>query len=660
MGKNALRNAAKGAIWAAVSVILALSVPSFGAANVWAVTNRGFADRLFEPVDYSERPYGHYSREAMDQAMADFEKACAKDGQEEEVERLYDQIVSEFDHAATIAYMAQVKYDRDMSDETAVEEQAYTSDLYTELGNKALVCIKKGMDSSYRQLLVEKIGEEYAYGVSYYEDDTPEEQELRKEEEELIREYDQLAVSDLPVEIKGGQWSYQRLETEPDISEAEYYEVKEALDKEKNRVLGGKFLELVRVRNRMAKAAGYENYAEYANEAFYGRDYSLEDAGALCRIVRDVFPDLYDDIWNTDIGNASYESLERLEESTTDDILNTVGPGLEEAVPQLGEIFRYMRDNHLYDIDEAKDGAQRLEGSYTVGMPSYRDAYIFVTRENTFRDYQSVIHEFGHFSSYYYNTVPELYQGYHVDVCEIQSQGLEMLTLSRAEEMFGEGAQAYAFETITDRLYTVITSCIIHEFEEAVYTEPDMTLDDMNRRFAKIQNSYGGWYFPVYDNQCYSWTDISHLFYSPLYYIGYGTSSLSSLDLWILAEKDREKGIDTYMGILKEGMDAPYREAMSDWGMRDVFDSGELESLARDIRNLEKPEADAYGTEEAEPGVAGGTEGEADGTEREAGLSPAERFAMLLGIGTVLVLQVMILCIGLVILWILTKRRNNG
>ena len=177
-----------------------------------------------------------------------------------------------------------------------------------------------------------------------------------------------------------------------------------------------------------------------------------------------------------------------------------------------------MQDNELYDIRSGEDGQDRMDNNYTVGFPSYGDAFIFINRNNTFTDYQSLIHEFGHFSSYYYNSVPELFQGYSVDVCEVQSQGLEMLANQYAVDMFGEGAEAFEFESVTDMLYVTIMSCMLQEFEEAVYMEPDMSLEDMNRTFKEIQDSYHGWYYDVYDEGvCYDWVDVSHLFYSPLY-----------------------------------------------------------------------------------------------------------------------------------------------
>ncbi|MCQ5146814.1 hypothetical protein NE476_31585, partial [Enterocloster bolteae] len=41
--------------------------------------------------------------------------------------------------------------------------------------------------------------------------------ELNRREQELLREYDKLAAGDFTVELEGGQWSYSRLEREPDL-----------------------------------------------------------------------------------------------------------------------------------------------------------------------------------------------------------------------------------------------------------------------------------------------------------------------------------------------------------------------------------------------------------------------------------------------------------
>lgn len=138
------RNLRRGAALA-LTLVMSLSIAARGAAQerlaAQAAGNAGVMTH--EAVPYSRRPYEHYDPAVMEQAMADFEQACAVEGRDEEVLRLYDAIVDEYDHLVTLTYMAQLKYDADVSDEQAASEQAYTTDIYSEMGDKAAACLKR-------------------------------------------------------------------------------------------------------------------------------------------------------------------------------------------------------------------------------------------------------------------------------------------------------------------------------------------------------------------------------------------------------------------------------------------------------------------------------------------------------------------------------------
>ena len=108
--------------------------------------------------------------------------------------RLYDLSISEFDRLATMTYMAQIEYDKDVSNEAAAQEQAYTTDLYAELGDKAASCISRGLATSYANALEDRIGGEYVSMVEYYQEASQERQELDKKEQELLRQFAQLAA----------------------------------------------------------------------------------------------------------------------------------------------------------------------------------------------------------------------------------------------------------------------------------------------------------------------------------------------------------------------------------------------------------------------------------------------------------------------------------
>ncbi|MCA5010901.1 oligoendopeptidase, partial [Clostridioides difficile] len=100
------RNLRRGAALA-LTLVMSLSIAACGAAQerlaAQAAGNAGVAGVMaHEAVPYSRRPYEHYDPAVMEQAMADFEQACAVEGRDEEVLRLYDAIVDEYDRLATL------------------------------------------------------------------------------------------------------------------------------------------------------------------------------------------------------------------------------------------------------------------------------------------------------------------------------------------------------------------------------------------------------------------------------------------------------------------------------------------------------------------------------------------------------------------------------
>lgn len=641
MKKRSLRKVLKrlGALTGAF--MMAVSVISYGAD--------------LAPVPYSQRVYERYDRAVLEQAMAEFEAACLKEGQEEEVARLYDLLIREYDRLSTLTYMAQIAHDCDISDRAAVEEQIYTTDLYREMWEDVISTVQKGLDSSYHSLLSEKIGEGQVPIVEYYQPYTEEELNLVKEEDSLIRKYETLAAADTSVVINGESWSYDRLEEDTSLTGESYGEIQEALSRERNQLLGTCLLELADVRKRIANFYGYDSYSDYMYQVRYGRDYTMEDALKLGEVVKREIVPLYDDLWYADIDYTIYEELYKLEDHSVEEMLDAVQAGVSRVDGELEDRFRYLRENELYDIQEEEPGKDRVDTSYAVRMASYGDGYIFINRENTFRDYQALVHEFGHFSSFCYNSEPELYSTFMVDVMEIQSMGLELLVSSYAEEIAGVGGDAYAYETVTDMFYNVLNACMFNELETMLYEEPDIELEDLNHRFKEIQDEYEGWFYQVYDDVCYDWVDVPHIFYDPMYYIGYGTASLSAMDLWTLSQKDMEGAVNTYMGILKEGQGTPYRETAQRWGLRDIFDENQVAQLADEVRECYGLEEDfGNGDYSEEPGGEYGEALAGNGNQSMMAIG----IMALAGIGTVIVLQVALLAVGGVIIWLLVKDKH--
>ena len=183
-----------------------------------------------------------------------------------------------------------------------------------------------------------------------------------------------------------------------------------------------------------------------------------------------------------------------------------------------------------------------------------------------------IIHEFGHFNETFHSTEHDLWSSFYIDVGEIHSQGLEVLFTAYAGEMFGpEGGRAFYWSTISNMVSSVLEGCMYDEFQTAVYADPDMTLQQVNRLFKSISEEYG-WAYDEGEEESYFWVEIPHTFQSPMYYISYAASALSALDLWLISLEDRDKAVDIYLELAAMGMSRPYRETVETVGLADVKD----------------------------------------------------------------------------------------
>ena len=145
---------------------------------------------------------------------------------------------------------------------------------------------------------------------------------------------------------------------------------------------------------------------------------------------------------------------------------------------------------------------------------------------------------------------------------------------------------------------------------------------------------------------------VPHIYHSPLYYISYGTSAFPALRLWIESDTDWEGTLDRYMTLSATGSSEPYRKTLRECEIGDIFQADALPDLDREIRGrLDLPGAETK--REAEKGETG-IGAALDGNE----LKPV--IMLFLGVaGAIAVLQLMVLCTGFVIIWLLVKDRKR-
>ncbi len=505
--------------------------------------------------------------------------------EEEKVLVLYEEIIEEVTKAETCHALSQIAYYSDVFDEESGRRQQEILEDAIDMQDKAYSALSEVCRSPYKETMETVLESAIVESLAEYEEITEEEKELYLKQNSLEQEYEQAAQEDYVFEYGGEEWTFARLLDESiTLDRDSYIDIYQGLYQAKNSVLGEIYLELVQLRTEQAKLKEYESYAEYAYDARYVRDYSLKDVKELfAEIKKSVVPafaDIQEIYYSMD-----FSPIYDLPETTAQERLAKVRTYLDEVDPELTEAFDYMETYRLYDMDLAEGKA---DTGFTIKLPYYNDAFIFDSPYNYYYDYTTAIHEFGHYNYMFHNMEDILLEQNNIDLCEIHSQGLEMLYYEYHDEILdGDAGDLFQFIEVYQMAQNTVQSALISEFEIQIYENPNMTLEDMNKLYLNLSRKYGI-YYDQRMTEIYSWVDISHIFSSPCYYIGYATSAFSSLDLLTLSERNRHEAVERYMELTTLPTYAPYCEAIEYVGLRDIFEKGVPKAIMQETVELLK------------------------------------------------------------------------
>ncbi|MDE6455150.1 MAG: hypothetical protein K2L38_04415, partial [Dysosmobacter sp.] len=335
--------------------------------------------------------------------------------------------------------------------------------------------------SPYGDILDEDAGEGAAQSLLGYRGLTEEESALYLEEDRLIQEYDQIMAQGVPVRLEGNVWTAEALES-AGVDGGTYAAVSEALAAERRRAAGEVYLRLVGLRTELARQSDYGDYAEYAYDALYTRDYSLEDIAELREAAkRHILPlqlRLLEETSERDLRALSVRSRMNGEE-----VLDTIQPFVEGFDKEMAATFRFLREHHLYDIEYS---APKLPTGYTVALPAYGSAFIFNSPYGDYQDLSDTIHEFGHFFETFHCTQHDLWSDFNIDVGEIHSQALELMFAGEAGTVFdGNYGKVYENLILYNILDSILDGCLYDEFQAAAYQNPELTVEELDRLFKE-------------------------------------------------------------------------------------------------------------------------------------------------------------------------------
>lgn len=388
---------------------------------------------------------------------------------------------------------------------------------------------------------------------------------LREREDDLCRRYERLDA-EFQVKYQGRTWTIAELMQDEDMTLQSFLEALERYGIEKNRAAGEIFMELVSLRNEMAKESGYASYAESQYAAF-GREYTPEQALAAAQIVKQVFVPLYIRLRERCENDLRYLSGASFSE---DQFMAAMEQAAERALPGAREAWRYMLSLGLYDSQPSE---HKLQGSFTTYLSTYSCPFLFTQWADDASSVFTVIHEFGHFLSYYTNPEGTYYAPEDLDLAETDAQGFELLMLPQYEALFGRYATAARLCWLMNALYAILSGFMEDEFQQLAYGLKHPTVESLNRLYGYLSKEYG--FDRLFGYEGREWTEIGHTFQFPFYYVSYGVSMLGAMAL----VQDGNRG---YRRSLKRKAGASFTEVVG----RDVLAEESIRALAAWIEGL--------------------------------------------------------------------------
>lgn len=537
-----------------------------------------FSPREHAEMTYSEMQAAYYSYDPteFDEGMDALVSLAADERQSEAVTALYQQLVSMLTKEETLKEIANNARKRDVTDSAWAVEYSEMSAVYNRMADELRLALKEVIALPGGQALKNALSASLLEDLEEYTPLTQEANALYDAENALLKEYSEkeLATSEMTVEIDGRVYKRQGLINAYMADEMDYDTCNEGLRtlaKEKNRALGDVYLRLVQVRKDLALERGYANYSDM-QYAIYDRGYTKESIRAFTDAMGEYMVAPYQRVSNR--LDFSAACLNRGYDYR--DVMAVMECYLPQISSELKDSFDYLLRNGLYDLAQSP---AKEEEAYSVSLPFYHSAYMYLQPVGTAYDFSIVIHEFGHFNQQYH-IAEEWYESAKIDIAETHSQGLELLFTHFYDEIFAGDGGTMRDYLLYSRLESYMDGAFINELETYVYTTDGVTLQDINTEAMVLAQKYGLVAEDELRTELEDWVNISHFFLHPCYYISYATSAAAAFEIWQRSLEDFEEAVDLYLRFTSLGFEDGFLETLEEAGLGNPLTPGSVKQTA--------------------------------------------------------------------------------
>ncbi|MCX7774418.1 MAG: M3 family oligoendopeptidase [Clostridia bacterium] len=350
---------------------------------------------------------------------------------------------------------------------------------------------------------------------------------------------------------------------------------------------------LVKVRTRIAKKLGFQNFVELGYIRMGRNSYGPTEVQAFREQVKKHLVPLSVRIHEKRRQMLGLKKTTFIDDTiffkdgnpkptgTPEEIFAAGKKMYDELSPETSEFFRFMLDNELLDCLSRKGKAP---GGYMTFIHDFESPFIFANFNGTSGDVDVLTHEAGHALNGYLSKgiVPSEYQFPTLETCEVHSMSMEFFTMPWMNLFFGEKTQEYKYMHLAAALLFIPYGCAVDEYQHEVYLKPDMTPDERKATWKRIESTYQ----PEldYENDPFfgkggRWQAQTHIYSVPFYYIDYCLAQTCALQFRNLLTEDYKSAWEKYLSFSKKGGTMVFTDLLKTSGLRSPFEEGCLKEV---------------------------------------------------------------------------------
>ena len=527
--------------------------------------------------------------------------AAAPDG--DALVRLYYEQSEAFAEYNTAANLANIHYTCDTRDEYWKAEQDFFDANGPAVTNASVEISRAFLANPHVDALTEKFGTTCVAGMKNavlgMDDRTV---ELQQQFNALVSRYQQIYGGAL-VELDGKQLTIPQLgpykeDLDPAVRRAAYEAEAGYFDAHRAE-LDELYGEIVKNLNAQARVMGYHDYSELSYVRMNRIGYGPEEIRKFRdQVANDVVPQLQKVMAmrakRTGIARPTFTDLPIMfKDGNPKPIpgykarMDAARTMYHELSPETAEFIDFMQDNELFDV-ESRPG--KMSGGYMTSLPSYKAPFIFANWNNTSGDVDVLTHECGHaFEGYVAARDPEVPAALEcpgMESAEIHSMAMEFLTAPWHHLLFGRDTDKYALLHAEDSFVFLAYGCEVDEFQHIMYQYPDLTPDERNAEWLKLEKKYRPWIdfagLPFYGRGA-GWQRQLHIYECPFYYIDYCLSTMAALQFFLLSLTDHKDAWERYLRLVRRAGMASYTELLETAGLKVPFEEGSIKGIAQQM-----------------------------------------------------------------------------